>query len=261
MPKRKKSKENYFKKSLKTLLDSFKEINLKASFIILADMLFYMAFMLMMFLWNIALGHLFKDFPVESIKNITSLSEEQLGQLAGPMHDVLVSLTVSVPLIILLTIALWSLSKGIIWNLVLKKKFSLSYFWKFSLLNLIWILLWFVPSLFFLFSFKTTMAAFFLVFASAALLYSTPILFIIFTKENIIFKSIKETFKTAFGKIHHFIVPYIIILFSIMITPIIVLPIIYLSQKAYLTIFIIVLFICLAFTRFYLANVVKNIKV
>lgn len=223
-------------------------------------MMFYIGLMLILMIWNITLGQLFKDFPIESIKNITSLSEEQLGQLAGPMQDVLISLTISIPLIIILTIALWSLSKGIIWNLVLKKKFSLNYFWKFSLLNIIWLLLWFIPSLFFLFSFKTTMAAFFLVFASAALLYSTPILFITFTKENIIFKSIKKTFKTAFGKIYYFIIPYTIIIFLILITPLIVWPIIYLSQKAYFAVFIIILFICLAFTRYYLANVVKSIK-
>jgi len=110
--------------------------------------------------------------------------------------------------LLLVSVIIYSAFKGLIWLTILDKKIEWRYFTKFSLLNAIWFALWIIPALVIAIGLKP--AYFLPVVIAAAIIdiHLTAVMQYSFTKKQFIFSSLGNTFKTGFGKIKQFLLPY-----------------------------------------------------
>ena len=186
------------------------------------------------------------------LENVALQSEVQLKSLVATLRGFYLFVIFAFILFILFFIVNWSFFQGWIWNILLKKKLSFRYFWKFSLLNAIWFLLWAVISSLILFGGKTE--SFMILFSILILLFLhfSFILCVLFTKDNKI-RQIKKAMKMGILKIHHFILPYIVILATLFIV-----SQLSLLNTAYLMAFVYLIFF--SWMQKYLANVILEVS-
>ena len=117
--KKRKTKKSYFKRSLEALVDSFKQINLRVSYVILFDVLFYIVLALLLLVWNTILKRLFSKISVGVVSNLASIPLDQLDKITDSMKYIFNSFLISIFLLAILIITIWSLSRGVIWCITL----------------------------------------------------------------------------------------------------------------------------------------------
>lgn len=204
----------YLKNNIKMYVESFKNLN------ILLVLLLNASF----FLLTIGAGKLigfFSEGWMEKLNNldlesVALQSEVQLRGIVSTLRGFYLFVVFAIILFILFLILNWSFFQGMIWNILLKKKLNFRYFWKFSLLNVIWFLCWVIIAAAILFGGRTEyfiISFFVLMFL---FLHFSFILCVLFTKENK-FGQIKKALKLGVLRIHYFILPYIVILITFLI--------------------------------------------
>jgi hypothetical protein len=110
---------------------------------------------------------------------------------------------------ILLLIINWSFFQGFIYHILLEKKFSLKYFEKFLLLNLIWSVPWIILFSIILFGAKTNYLAALFYGLILFFLHSSFVLYTLFVNHKLKkLIHLKTHFKISIVKIYHFIIPY-----------------------------------------------------
>ncbi len=212
--------------------------------------------------------------------DLITLTENAVNELAALKSFYYGLIVCSILLIIFLFLA-WSFFQGFIWNTILKKKFDLSYFKKFLLLNLacipISIILFFIAiicieffNLIFLFfstsGLNTSLVMFILLVLFTfvflpILLYLInfiSVLYFYFTKKKKISYSFKNTFDIAVKKIHLLYIPYLMmslvfVLLSVITIPLNILP-------TWLTSLFLLIFLIFyaAWVRFYIAVIIAK---
>jgi len=123
------------------------------------------------------------------------------------------SMIIALAVFYLLCITLYTISRGIIWPILLKKPIRWQFFLRFGLLNLLWCTVWAIVAGFFIAMMKLPIAAVALLITSI-LLYThlTTVLHYSYTKNLAFGKAISEAFSTGLGRIASFIQPYCYIL-------------------------------------------------
>ena len=205
-----KKEAGFVKNNLNFFINSFKRIKLVIFLILLLDFAFYFIF--------IQLGNLFIKILTEKANSINleqslgSLNQQAAVSILGSLRGFFIFLIFSIMLFLIIMIVNCSLFKGIIWNLSANKRFSLKFFKKFLLLNLIWIPLWFLAILLLDVIIKPEIAIIYILILGIIAFYFTEILYPLFLKDNKI-KNIKEAFRLGIKKMHYFVFPYAIIIF------------------------------------------------
>ena len=212
MNKMEKTVLKYWKGYLKTLKDSTKIINRGIYKIITLDFLAYFLIYIAVLIASsliyrqvLALEQL--DFSAEGILgNIENV--KQMPLKLKSFYSTIIWSGVGGFLIIVLG---WSLFKGIIYNMLLKKRFTKRFYYKFSLLNLIWFVFWIIVLLLIILIFKNTiwpsLFYLFLLFA----LYLGIILYVNFVDKQDIKDCIKKAFHFGITKIKYFLLPLLTI--------------------------------------------------
>ena len=249
-------KTNFIKQNYEVFTNSFKRINLKFFLILAFDILFYFIFM--------QIGNFFlkiiekKAANVDLAQNLLGLNQQAATSLLGSLKGFFFFLIFSAILFLLLMVINWSIFKGLIWSIVANKKFDFKFFRKFLLLNLVWLPSWFLLIFLFAIITKPATAPIFMVTFLVLAFYFTNILYPSFLKENRLNK-IKEAFKLGIRKIHHFIVPYAIIIFLFYI----ILNVYnFIAANIVLNpnVFFGILLILIAWLRYYFAEIVNNLS-
>ena len=253
-------KKNYWKKNYNLFLNSFKKTDKRLIYIALCDFLFFLLLIGGLYVWNSGVAKGIESIPKELLENPENLSPEKTQETALLMKDYLISIVGYTILLVIFIFLIWCLFKGYIWNLALKKKFNLKYYGKFLLLNLLWIAIWLVPLILLFILLKTKPSAKFLVIILVFLVYFTNILYILFTKNNLIMESIKNAFNLGFNKIHLFVLPYVLIILAMVVVSLVTWPTSFLPVKVYTFISTLALVFLLAWARLYLADVVKDVS-
>lgn len=251
-------KQNFFVKTFIIFKNSFKKLISKNTI--------YPVFLLLLFLSVFLLssnmiGNTIKKkaesaFP--SLTDINSLAAENSLKILPQLKGFIIYILAIIALYIAILIIAWALCEGTIWNLILNKKPSLKYYGKFLSLNIIWIIALILISLFSVLIFKKESAPYILIVLGIVFIYITPLMYILFAKENKIFQSIKITFSLGFKKIHHFIIPYIVIFLIFLILGFIYVLLNNFQEKLAAGIFIILLSVFITWVRYYLAEIVQN---
>jgi len=199
---------NYLKNTLKTYANSFK--NKKILLVLAINILFILITTILIKLTKIISQSQLQKINEIDLSNIVSQTEAQLQATVSTLRGFALFAVLTAILFLLLLIINWSLCQGIIYNVLLKKKFSLKYLNKFLLLNIIWFIPWLIIIFIVLFggkieSFMIPTLIFLFLF-----LHFSLILYTLFTKNNKL-SQIKKSLKLGITKFHYFIIPYIII--------------------------------------------------
>tara|TARA_Y100000310_G_C20593826_1_gene769481 strand:+ start:486 stop:1235 length:750 start_codon:yes stop_codon:yes gene_type:complete len=244
------------KQNYNIFIDSIKRINLKIFLILGLEFLFYFTFMLAgNFLIKIVEE---KTANVDLTQNLMGLNQQAANTLLTSVQGMFSFLVISLILFAITIIISWTLFKGLIWTITTNKKFSMKFFMQFLKLNLIWLPAWFLLMFLFAIIIKPTMAPIYMLITLATAFYFTNILYPLFLKKNKI-KIIKESFRLGIKKIHHFIMPYaiIVVLFFIISKSY---NLITLNINANPNIFLGIIVIFIAWLRYYFVEIVGSLS-
>lgn len=247
---------DFLKQNYNIFINSFKRINLKIFLILGLEFLFYFTFMLA---GNFLIKLLEKKTAnVDLTQNLMGLNQQAANTLLTSVKGMFSFLVISMILFGILIIISWSLFKGLIWTITTNKKFSTEFFMKFLKLNLIWLPAWFLLMFLFAIIIKPAAAPIYMLITLATAFYFTNILYPLFLKHNKI-KIIKESFRLGIKKIHHFIMPYaiIIVLFFIISR---LYSLITLNINANSNIFFGIILIFVAWMRYYFVDIVGSLS-
>ncbi len=150
------------------------------------------------------------------LSNVLTQSELQLNATTTIMERFIVFILIAVISFILFMAANWSFFQSVIWSILLQKKFTLKFFGKFLLLNMVWFLPWLALIFIIWFGAKPNLLIILLALLILSFFHFSFILYALFAKESK-FREIKEAIKSGVCKLHYFILPYIFVLIIFMI--------------------------------------------
>ena len=145
-----------------------------------------------------------------NLANVALQTETQLEAIAMTLRGFILFVVIAIVILVILLIIKWSFFQGIIYKHLLNKKFNVKYLRKFTVLNALWLSPWFALFLAAVLGIKADylIASCYILFF--LFLHFTFILYTRFTRNNKL-SEIKETIIIGTIKLHHFIVPYILI--------------------------------------------------
>jgi len=142
------------------------------------------------------------------LSNVAFQTEAQLQSIIATLKGFVVFVILTAILFILLTILSWSITQGIIYDILAKKKLSIKYLEKFLLLNMVWFIPWLIIFFIMLLGHKSTYVIPTFYILVLIFMHFSFILYVLFAKENKI-RQIKKALKIGITKIHLFILPYL----------------------------------------------------
>jgi hypothetical protein len=175
-------------------------------------------------------------------QQILQRSPEEVQALSSQLTSLLVILLLTIIFFLLALLLSWTLSRGLMWTTVLKKKFTKHYFKKFVGLNVLFGIV--LAILIFVFSKLVELSYIIYIFyiTFAIFIYFTAIIYTYFTKkEHQIFNSIGQGLTIGVKKLKHLIIPSLLIIVLLAVISIAS----FLLQKVYSSIFIIFILIIL----------------
>ena len=247
-----------------TFLDSFK-FKKNFLYIIGYDLLFYIIAVIFVKLFGFIIEKMSSGVDM-SILNRAVLDPspaqvEIVTQTVMGAKAVVYVFAIFVVLYLVILLFAWSLSRGLIYCTLLKKKFNSKYYWKFLLLNLVF----FVPLLIMFFSFvyvikELPYAIYVLMFLILAVSYFLTLSYIKF--DHKVFKAIGSALEFGFTKIHKMLIPFVLILLMFFVMSFItsgVNRMVSFGLKPYVSVVLFVVY--MAWARIYFVRVVEKLKI
>lgn len=260
MKMRKKSNENYFKKSYNLVVNSFKNLNKTFFYAGFFDLLFYaFLFLSLMLIWN-SFNKLFINLPQIPVLDPNATSLEEMQQALNALKNFFYSIIGHVIAAFLAAFIGYLIFKSLTWSLTVAKKIELRSMPRYALLNIIWMLSWLILFVALVFLVKKSLLIYSFIALFLIFIYFNELLNIIFFKEKGIFKMIKNTFKIGISKIFYFIIPFmlsvLIIGIILLLYRIINIPVPLISYILFSLLFI----LFFTWNRFYALNVFDSLN-
>jgi len=200
----------YLKKTKETLIESFKELDTRIINILLFDLIFYLITFLSLIKFGKQTQNKYLELNLLPMDQIGTLPQGELANVSTQLQGFIFSLIIGFILIGVLIFISTVIFKGLIWLQTTKTKPKLNFFPKFALLNIVWLITCILPIIILAFVLKREIMAPIIAVLAILALHFTNIIYILFTKENKL-NVIKKALKIGTKKIHHYIIPYIII--------------------------------------------------
>ena len=227
-------------------------------FIILYDLLFWLSIFFSLAFVGKVLQSKSLELAGFDFENLLGLPQSELNALLSSLKGFLYSLLGAIILFILVLFLAICIFKGMIWLTVARKKIKLGFIMRFIVLNLVWFLLWIIPTIIIILLMRKNLIAPFLTIVMLLLWHFTNLLYIIFLdKEKI--SAIKKAFSIGIKKIYLFAVPYLVLLLVFIIISFVFSPLSYLPENLSAVISAIGILIYTAWIRIYIYLIVKNI--
>ncbi|MEM4254008.1 MAG: hypothetical protein QXR48_01320 [Candidatus Woesearchaeota archaeon] len=242
------------KEEFKEFINSFK-LNKEYAWIMFIDAMCWVVCALLFF----GLYALLKN-SIEKLRTLpigTSLNPAMLSAYNDILQRFFINAIIALVVFYLLALIAYSVSRGMIWNVLLTKRTRTQFFLRLGLLNLIWCTIWVFITGFFLVTMKSPLAIIAL-FAITVLLYVhlTTILHHSFTKNNAFGAALKDTFGTGVGSLARFAHPYC----YIFIIYVLLSWILSIAQgKMQMMMYFVLLFAFMAWYRIYMRNTLRRI--
>jgi len=228
-----KQKHNHgFSAEFKHCLHSFKELkSVKALVVASFDVLFY----ILMFVFTLLFSYMSNliSNPLNAVdpNALLSSTAEQIGDTKVMMTRILVLLFIAVFIYLLLVLLSFVLSRYLIWTTLLNKKMDLKVYFKFVLLNAIWIFCVVIIAVVLLLPLKVMQSQvvimlYSIIFAvfTIIVMYFTYLMYYTFTEKNLVFHSIKNSLVSGITRLRKLWFPVALILVVFVIATIISLP-------------------------------------
>lgn len=249
----------FIKKNTKYFVDSFK-VDLRFLYCILYDFICYGIIFLVLRVYQNLLTKLLMKMPNPSILQSMDPSNPEITQTLAALKGVFFSLILYSILFFIVAFLIWCLFKGLIWKQMFNQRFTFKFYKKFLLANVLWLVIWLIPIILFFIFVKQNVLVYLLIIIFFLMIYLTYILYIKSIKEKKIKKIIKATFRVGFKRIHHFIIPVILMIIVFLILTQIYWLFKGLSQGVQAIILLFILIVFIAWTRFYWINVVDGVS-
>lgn len=246
-------------KEFKTYKESIRKINKKTPLLIAYDFLGYIIIYIAFLYYSILLYR--EIFFLDQLQTDPSILLEGLNKITSLTTSVegfVTFLSISTLIFVVVSILIWSFFKGLIYNVILKKKFNFRFYYKFALLNLILLIAALIILALPIVIFKNTVWPVLVYTLLFLISYLTINIYVNFTEKREIFRSIKNGVSFGISKIQHFLIPFIIIFITFVILNFLLLATNVLSDTLAGIITLILLLLFLAWTRYYLILVVKK---
>ena len=208
-------KLNYFKSEFKEFFNSFK---LKFNFlqIILFDLTFYAA----VFLTSIVSTKIMEakgtglDTSMLTEQALTAASEAELAVFASGFKGFIIAAFAVIIIMALVVLLGWSLTRGLIYTNLLKKKLTKTYFIKSVGLNIVLAIIVFVVMMFIsvLLQMQIQAIIYFSALLLGSIIYFISLIYIQFTKTLKVFESIGEGLSFGTKKFHKLLMTVVLIL-------------------------------------------------
>ena len=196
------------KTHLKTYINSFK--NKTLLIVIPINIIFTLITILIIRLTQILSEPQINKISGIDLSNLVSQTEAQLKIAEAALKGFALFAISTAIIFLLILIINWSTTQGVVYSKLLKKKITLNYLNKFLLLNTLWFIPWILILGLVLFGGRAEnplVPAFIIILL---FLHFSLILNTLFTKKPKL-NQIKASLKLGTAKIHHFLLPYIII--------------------------------------------------
>lgn len=246
------------KKTFGLFIKSFK-LKRNAIYVMLLDLAFFAFAALVFYSFSFFIAAIARQMEGMNFANILYLSNEAMAAQLSSVKLVLYKLIAGGILIMLLLLLVYYITRYLIWSIILKEKYNLKKLLRFILLGLLWCLIFLIIAVLNFALIRQRGEAFYFVIIPI-FLYLTPILYISFLKSNKIWKSLKNSLKIGFKKIHLFILPVLLIAAAALILSMISYLVVYLGAIIQNIILLILLLAYLAWARQYFAEVVNKIS-
>jgi len=203
-------------------------------YILFYDLLFYGVivplFSLFSFLMNkkmVAVDpSILSNFNPSSLTNVTAAQTQQMQLALQSLQGFMYTLIIGIILLIIIGLLVFTLTRTLIWNHLLKKKFDIKKYLKFNLLNLLLALLAVIlyviiriiapfiinPLIRISFNFALFVSATLFLLIFIAVIYFVSLVFFNYTKKEEVFGSISKTFKLIKTIFHKIYISYLFIL-------------------------------------------------
>lgn len=198
--------------------------NLKIGKKVVLSTIYDLAFWLLFFGITYLVGVLLKkestllgkiSFDQQAILASQTLAETNVTLI----NTFLIKSTLLIILLAIIVLIIYTIMKGLIWNTLFDKKPTKKYFVQFFKLNLLWFAIWLLPTLFVLLGAQPKWRNYLAIILAILYLHLTTVLQTVFTQKEKIKDALNASIQTGFGKIHHFICPYILsVLFYLLLT-------------------------------------------
>ncbi len=198
----------YLKEQWKGFVLSFKSLDRRIFFAVLASLLFFIAAFLL-YLGFIKLAY--ASAASLSGLDLASSSGEAIANNAEQLKSFVISSAVYLSLLVLLIAAAYIISSLAVWAIITGKslrKIKLKFAGKFVLMEFIWLAAWAFLIFIVASSIREESAMKWLAFIALAYSHLTALLCMSYFKKPEIRRAVKMAFSAGFGKLSHFIVPY-----------------------------------------------------
>ncbi len=206
----------YLKNSIKTYVQSFN--NRKILIVAILNIFLVIATAALIKLTSLISQPWLEKINKVGLSSIAAQTEAQLQAIISTLKGFALFTILTAIILILLLIINWSFFQGFIYHILLEKKFSLKYFEKFLLLNLVWSVPWITLFSIILFGAKTEYLAASFYSLILFFLHSSFVLYTLFVNNRLkTLIHLKTHFKISIAKIYHFIIPYTLITITFLI--------------------------------------------
>lgn len=249
--------KEFMKKNINAFLESFKKLDVRLLYSILYDVIGYVLIGGCIKVYQTVLYKLLYKLPdISSLQSIDP-SNPQIAQVLASLKIVFSQLAIYTLLLGAAVFLIWVFFKGIIWSAVLKKSVDFKFYRKFLLVNLLWGLIWFFVLILSFIFVKQNVLAYLAIIFFMLLIYLTCILYYNSVKEKKIKRIFNETFRIGLKRIYYFIIPAVVMFLVFFILMQSYWFFIRLSDVVQAVIFIIIGIVFVAWTRFYVSNIVE----
>lgn len=260
--KKAKKKDSIFMKSLK-------QLDKGLVYIIMLDVLFYLALFGIVIFTFTSLSWNFEAVR-EAIPTLDAvISGIDSGEMSEDITQKLTEINLTFFIVILRTILLLLVIfivsvmvgiffKGMIWAKILNKKFDVRFYRRFALFNLLWIIPWALLIVVLLFTIKSAIVFWYILGVIVIFLHFTSIICVLFEKDKKFLKILKDTFTAGIKNIHYFVIPYLLIALIFFALVYILSLFRFLPWQIHAIFFVLVLLIYFAWTRIYVSNIILN---
>jgi len=245
------------------LKNTFKLINKAYWITVLFDIILAIILSVAVFIFATQVYGIFVDFQQNNSLNlfgteISNFDTETLDMTSQNIQDLFYNVIFFSSLFIIFSLLFFSLMKSLIYTRLLNKKSTIKFYFKFLLINFIWLIIW---SLVFAFIFKFVrfeLQFLFNILATLLLFYFTILLFTSFTIDEKFLLTLKHIWKLI-KKTHLFIFPYIFIFIIFLILNLISIAFTFLPSFYENIISALILICFLAWARIYIISIVKRL--
>lgn len=243
----------YLASTYRGLFESFRNLDKKFFVISLYDALFIASALFIFMLGSSLLG--------KAASKLIPFASDPFG-IAGTQVSLLFKaifvLAIWAVAVFVAIVIAQTVFKGLIWTTIMGKRYTKKYFKKLFWVNVIWFLLWLITSLIIYYGARASYRVYVQGIYYLLLFYFTTILYILFTRKNVIKRSISKALSLGVRKVRYFIIPYI---YAVVIFVVIsqLFRIINPASKAGMFVGVILTVFFIAWMRLYIYSIAKDV--